>query len=125
MSNQEEKLVRLMYPVEGGALRLTEGGAASLAPVAPLFLAMDHDVSLPRSPEGPTVLVVAELLSRVHGALLLLTLYTSKDAPEIRFSFNSPSHTRLRGVLATLVSRQKIGASRTARSLVPTHTWSR
>ncbi len=82
--------MRLMYPVEGSALRLTEGGAASLAPVAPLFLAMDHDVSLPGSPVGPTGLVVAELLSRVHGALLLLTLYTSKDAPESAFRSTHP-----------------------------------
>jgi hypothetical protein len=103
--HQEDQLVGLMDAVEGGALRLAEGASASLAPVAALSLAMDHDVPLARPGVGPTLFVVAELLSRVHAAsLYLLTLDTSKDAPEPAFFATHP-HTRLRGVLPVQYNR--------------------
>src|SRR3712207_2934705 len=79
-----------MEAIERGTLRLSKGASASLAAIALLFVAMDHDMLLALAPVGPTVLVVAELLLGVHAALLLLTSYTSKDVAEIRFSFNSP-----------------------------------
>src|SRR3712207_3395035 len=67
--------------------------SASLATIALLFVAMDHDVPIALAPVGPTVLVVAELLLRVHAALLLLTSYTSKDVAESAFRSTHPSST--------------------------------
>jgi hypothetical protein len=76
-----------------GALCLREGASASLAAVALLFVGMDHDMLLALSPAGPAVLVVAELLLRVHAALFVLTSYTSKDVAESAFGSGHPSST--------------------------------
>src|SRR3712207_314074 len=82
-----------MEAIERGTLRLSKGASASLAAIALLFVAMDHDMLLALAPVGPTVLVVAELLLRVHAALLLLTSYTSKDVAESAFRSTHPSST--------------------------------
>src|SRR5215211_329561 len=91
--HHEDQLLGLMEAIERGALRLSEGAATSLATVALLFLAMDHDMLLALAPVGPTGLVVAELLLRVHATLLLLTSYTSKDVAESAFRSSHPSST--------------------------------
>jgi hypothetical protein len=82
-----------MQAVEGGSFRLAEGAMAPFAPEASLFVAMDHDVPLVLAPVGPAGLVVAELLVRVHAALLLLTSLISKGASEPALCSTYPSST--------------------------------
>jgi hypothetical protein len=84
-----EQLVRLVHPVERAALGSGEGLVAPFTAVAPLFFAVDYDVSLSRSSVGPALSVVAESFVRVHRRLLLLTSDTSKGVSPDPFSFNS------------------------------------
>jgi hypothetical protein len=65
---------------------------APFAPEASLFVAMDHDVPLALAPVGPAGLVVAELLVRVHAALLLRTSLISKGASQ-RFAVRLNCHS--------------------------------
>ena len=88
---RHEQLVRLVRPVERGALGGRKGLAASFAAVALLFLAVDHDVSFSRSCVGPAASVVAKLFVRVHWRLLLLTSDTSKGAAGPAFRATHPS----------------------------------
>jgi hypothetical protein len=69
----DQLLMRLVHSVECTTFGGRESLAASFAAVAPLFLAMDHDVALTRSAVGPAVSVVAESFLRVHADSLLLT----------------------------------------------------
>src|SRR5215204_166677 len=85
--------VRLVHPVERGALGGRKGLGAPFAAVALLFLAVDHDVTFSCSSVGPAALVVAKSLLRVHWRLLLLTLDTSKGAAGPAFRATHPSST--------------------------------
>src|SRR3712207_5328533 len=89
--HHEDQLLGLVKAIECSALRLREGASASLAAVALLFVAMDHDMLLALAPVGPAILVVAGLLLRIHAALLLLTSYTSKDVAGSAFRSSHPS----------------------------------
>src|SRR3712207_4433527 len=96
--HHEEQLLGLVEAVERGALRSSEGAPTSFAAVAALLFGVDHDVPLTWSSVGPTVLVVAESLVRVHMVPLLLTSPSARmlqDPP----SLQSAPYPRLRGVL--------------------------
>ena len=83
-----------MHAIESGAPGLAEGLGASLATVAPLTLAMDHDVPFALAPVGATASIVTKLLVRVHvGSLLAGLRTTDKDAAEPAFFATQLSST--------------------------------
>src|SRR5688500_4308310 len=103
--HSEHQFLWLVHPVKGGALRLAEGLLATFALVAPLGGAMDHDVSLCLASVCPAALVVAELILRVHTALLFsLTSNISKGASRPA-SFSTRPHPQLPVVLPPSVTK--------------------
>jgi hypothetical protein len=99
--DDDPRLVRLMHPVERGALGGGKGSPASFAAVAALSLSVDHDVTFSAgSGVGPATLVVAKSLPRVHDVhLLSLTSDTGEGAVVGPAFFQLIPHPRLRGVL--------------------------
>ena len=65
--HRQNQLLWLVHPVESGALGGREGPATALAAVALLFLAVDHDVAFAGAAVGTAMLVMTELLVRVHA----------------------------------------------------------
>jgi hypothetical protein len=64
----DHQFVRFVRPIKHSPFGFAESLGAAFAPVAALFLTVDHDVAPARSAVGPATLIVANLTCGSIGA---------------------------------------------------------